>query len=138
MSNADTIPVYKDTRMLGTYRETMRVLNYGYNVVLAPEEPEPFNDVLNEFQDKFIDVARLYYAKYKKIVSFVPVYNSGKLKKVVIGKPIKYDPNINIDEQRKIICDYLKEQITAMAKDLPEHYVVPYDNIPKKLYKKNK
>ena len=138
MSNADTIAVYKDTRMLGTYRETMRVLDEGYNVVLAPEKPEPFNDVVNEFQDKFIDVARLYYAKYKKCVSFVPVYNAGKLKKVVMGKPIKYDPKMNIDEQRKIICDYLKEQITAMAKELPVHYVVPYDNIPKKLYKKNK
>ena len=37
-------------------------------------------------------------------------------------------------EQRKIICDYLKQEITNEALNLPKHKVVPYDNLSKKDY----
>ena len=66
------------------------------------------------------------------------MYNAARIKKIVIGKPIYYDPNINIEEQRKIINDYLKEQITILAKQLPKHRVVPYINVSKRKEKYNK
>ena len=43
-----------------------------------------------------------------------------------------------MDEQRKIINDYLKDEITRIAKELPRHKVVPYLNLKKKDYKWNK
>lgn len=57
---------------------------------------------------------------------------------MVFGKPIKFDPNIEMNEQRKIINDYLKDEITRIAKELPRHKVVPYLNLKKKDYKWNK
>ena len=66
------------------------------------------------------------------------MYNAATLKKVVIGKPIKFNASDKIDNQRKIICDYLKEQITLLAQELPQHTVVPYANISKKDYPKSK
>ena len=138
-NRADTIGVYKeDSRIINTYKNTIRGLSEGANIVIFPECPTEYNDIVNEFQDKFIDVARLYYKKYGKCISFVPMYNAVKLKTVVLGKPIQYNPDVPIEEQRAYICNYIKEEITRMAKELPRHKVVPYLNVNKKEYKFSK
>lgn len=133
-THADTIGVYKDARLRKTFRDTEKALLDGYNVVIFPEKLASFNEIINEFQDKFIDVARHFYRVHGKALYFVPSYNSPALKKVVFGKPILFDPNKDIAEVRAEICDYLKNEITALAKSLPLHRVVPYDNIPKSKY----
>lgn len=131
---ADTLAVYKDSRLLSTFKNSVSALENGKNLVIFPEEPQTYNNVVNEFQDKFIDVAKLYYSRSKKAVSFVPMYVAPALKTVVFGKPIRYDPSLPIAEQRKEICDYLKSEITSLAQSLPRHKVKPYLNLPKKLY----
>jgi len=137
-THADTIGVYKDQRIISTFKKTVEALHKGANIVIFPEDSEPFNEIVNDFQDKFVDVARLYYKMYGKEVYFVPLYNAPNLKKAVLGKPIKFDASKPVNEQRKIICDYLKSEITALAKDLPPHTVVPYNNVKKKLFPKSK
>ena len=136
--NADVIGVYKDARLIHTYRESMDYINEGNNIIIFPENRNEYNEIINEFQDKYIDLAKLYYSKYKICLSFTPMYNAARIKKIVIGKPIYYDPSIIIEEQRKIINDYLKEQITILAKQLPKHRVVPYINVSKRKEKYNK
>jgi 1-acyl-sn-glycerol-3-phosphate acyltransferase len=133
-TRADAIGVYKDHRLLSTFRETDKALERGENVVIFPEQAEDYNEIVNEFQDKFVDVARFYYKKHKIALSFVPMYNAPKLRTVVFGKPIVFQPDANIEEERARICGYLKEQITLLAKELPRHKVVPYKNVSKKLY----
>lgn len=137
-TKADTIAVYKDSRLISTFRNTLRKLNDGAHIVIYPEEPQPYNDIVNEFQDKFVDVARLYYKRTGKALSFVPMYNAPKLKTVVFGKPIVFDPEADIETQREEICTYLKEEITSLAKSLPRHKVVPYLNVGAKNYKYSK
>lgn len=137
-NNADTIGVYKDSRLITTFRNTIKHLKENKNIVIFPEKPEKYNEIVNEFQDKFIDVAKLYYDRYKIAINFVPMYNAAKLKQLVVGKPIKYDPNLDVETQRKVICDYLKQEITNLAKELPVHTVVPYNNVKKKHYPKSK
>jgi hypothetical protein len=56
------------------------------------------------------------------------MYNAARLKKVVFGKPIEFDPNRSIDEMRKIIVEYLKQEITSLAQTLPPHKVVQFSN----------
>lgn len=136
--NADTIGVYKDNRVLSTFKKSVRALEDGSQIILFPECHTPYNNIVNEFQTRFVDVARLYYKESGKQLKFVPMYIAANLKQVVFGKPIEYNCNIVIDEQRTNICEYLKQQITTMAQDLPEHIVVPYANIPKSDYPKNK
>ena len=53
------------------------------------------------------------------------------------GKPVVFDPEAPIAQERRRICGALMDGITAMAVALPEHTVVPYPNIPKKQYPKN-
>jgi len=82
-------------------------------------------------------VAKLYYKKTGEAVSFVPLYIAPKLKQMHFGKPIRFDPNVPMEEQRHRICKYLMEEITSIAVSLPEHTVIPYRNIPKKRYPSN-
>ena len=136
--NADTIGVYKDTRGISTFKNSVQALKDGSHIVIFPECHTGFNEIVNEFQDKFVDLARIFHKDTKKEISFVPMYTAPKIKTVVYGKPTKYDCSVPIEEQRKKIVEYLKNEITTTAKDLPVHTVVPYANISKKKYPKSK
>lgn len=133
-THANVIPVYKDSRYLTTAKKTVQTMGEGYDIVIFPEEHKPFNEIVYEFQQNFVSVAKLYCAKYKKPVYFYPSYVCPSLKKVVIGKPIEYNPDSNFEEEKVRICEYLKKEITEIAYSLPKHTVIPYENIKKKNY----
>ncbi len=131
-NNANTIGVYRDARIVGTFKNTVKRLQEGNHVVIFPEHDVKYNHIIYDFQDKFIDVAKLYYKKTGKEVSFVPLYIAPKLKKMYLGKPIQFCSANPMNEERSRICRYLMDEITEIAISLPEHTVVPYRNIPKK------
>ncbi len=136
-TNADTIAVYKDHRVISTFRDTVKGLCEGANVVIFPENNTKCNNIINDFQDKFVDIARMYHRKTKKALSFVPMYIAPELNKMVLGKPVVFDVDADADSERQRICEFLKGEITSMARSLPPHRVVPYSNIPKKDYPMN-
>lgn len=136
-NNARTVPVYHDRRVLTTFKESLSKLQEGNNIIIFPERDKPFNNIVYDFQEGFVDVAQLYYKRTGKELSFVPLYIAPNLKKMCLGKPIKYSAGEPIAQERRRICDALMENITSIAQSLPEHTVVPYRNIPKKLYPKN-
>lgn len=133
-NNADTIAVYRDNRLVSTFKQTIRSLESGTNVILFPEHREEYNHIVNRFQEHFIDVARLYYKRTGKKLSFVPLYIAPKLRKAYIGNPVVFQPSVPIEEERKRICRYLMDAITDTAVKLPRHIVVPYTNMPKNAY----
>lgn len=134
---ADCLPVYRDERVFATFKGALKGLNDGSDMIIFPEKHEPYNAVINDFHEAFVDLGRLYYKKTGKRLAFVPCYNAPMLRKVVFAKPIYYDPNVDSVEQRKIILNKLKGEITALAKELPTHKIVPYENVRKKKYKLN-
>lgn len=136
-NNARTIGVYHDTRILSTFKNTVRKLQEGKSVVIFPEHDVRHNHIIYDFQDKFIDIAKLYYKKTGKELAFVPMYIAPKLKKICLGEPVYFHAAEPMDSERRRICNYLMEEITAIAEALPEHTVVPYRNIPKKDYPSN-
>ena len=137
-NNAHTIPVYHDTRIITTFRTAIEKLQEGNSMVIFPEHNQRWNNVLYDFQDKFVDLARFYYKKTGVELSFVPMYVAPKLKTTYLGTPIRYCAANSPETERRRICDYLKNEITRMAAELPEHTVVPYRNIRKRDYPKNK
>lgn len=136
-NNARTIGVYHDTRILSTFKNTVKQLQEGKSVVIFPEHDVKHNHIVYDFQDKFIDIAKLYYKKTGKELSFVPMYIAPKLKKLYLGKPVQFSATAPMAAERGRIRTYLMEEITAIAQALPEHTVVPYRNIPKKDYPSN-
>ena len=136
-NHARTIPVYHDARLRSTFRISLEKLQTGASIIIFPEHDVKFNHIVYDFQDKFIDTARMYYQKTGVVLSFVPMYIAPKLGVMQLGKPIRFNPDTPIKGERARICDALKQEITNIACALPEHTVVPYRNIPKKLYPSN-
>ena len=137
-TNADTIAVYRDSRLINTFKQTIQTLEDGTNVIIFPECRQEHNCIINQFQTHFIDIAKLYYKRTGKKLSFVPLYIAPKLRKIYIGKPVVFDADQAVDEERLRICRYLMDTITAIAMNLPRHRVVPYSNIAKHAYPWNK
>lgn len=135
--NARAIAVHRDARFVSTLRNSIGALEQGKSLIIFPEHNVRYNNIIYDFQDRFIDVARHFYKRSKKEVSFVPMYIAPKLKKVYIGKAVRFDGTAPIEDERARIREYLMKEITDMATALPSHTVIPYRNIPKKLYPKN-
>lgn len=136
-NNAKTIPVFRDNRLLTTFKQTISALEEDANVIIFPECYEPHNHIVYQFQDRFIDVAKLYYKRTGKALSFVPLYLAPARKTMYLGKPIVFQPEAPIEAERQRICTYLMDTITQIATDLPKHRVVPYPNLPKRAYPMN-
>lgn len=137
-NHARTIAVYRDMRIMSTFRTSIKYLQEGINLLIFPEKDEKYNNVLYRFQENFIDIAKLYYKKTGRELTFVPVYIAPRMRKLYIGRGTTFEGEKQAEEERKRIAKYLAEEITKMARKLPEHVVVPYRNIPKKYYLTNK
>lgn len=137
-NNARTIAVYRDMRIMSTFRESIKLLKDDGNILIFPEKDEKHNNILYKFQENFINIAKLYYKNTGISLTFVPMYIAPKLKKMYIGKGIQYNSENTIEEERVRISDYLSNEITEIAQNLPLHTVIPYRNIPKKYYLTNK
>ncbi len=136
-TNAHTIAVYHDTRLISTFRDSIEKLQEGNRIVIFPECYDEHNNIVHGFQDKFVDLARFYYKKTGRELDFVPMYLAPRLGTITYGEPIRFRAGSPIAEERSRICAGLQDAITDIAVSLPEHTVVPYPNIPKKQYPKN-
>ena len=136
-THAHTIPVYRDTRVVSTFRESVSRLKEGADLVIFPEKNEPYNGILWQFQEHFADVARLYYRRTGNAVCFVPMYTAPRLKGIYFGEPVRFRPEASDGEERRRISSAMAGAVTALAVSLPRHTVVPYVNIPKRRYPLN-
>lgn len=137
-NNARTVAVYRDNRVLSTFKESVSKLKDGKRIVIFPEHDKAHNRILCDFQEGFVDLAALYYRRTGKELAFVPLYIAPDLKKMYLGDPIPFSGETPIAQERRRICDGMMKAITDMAEGLPEHTVIPYLNIPKRLYPKNR
>jgi len=132
--NANTIGVYRDARIISTFKNTVKRLQEGNRVVIFPECYESYSNIVNRFQENFVDIAKLYYRRTGQRLQFVPMYIAPNLKKMFIEKSIVYDYNHCQEAERTRICSYLMETITEKGRTLPKHRVVPYPNVSKREY----
>ena len=137
LNNAHTIPVYHDTRIMTTMRQSLACLENGMDVVIFPEKHEPYNGILWQFHEHFPGLGRMYHRKTGSPIYFVPMYIAPKLKGIWFGDPVLYDSEAPDDEEKKRIRSLMMNAITDLATSLPQHTVVPYPNIPQSRYPLN-
>ena len=137
-SNAHCIGVYRDMRVMRTMRESIRRLREGARIVIFPEHEVPHNDIVYDFQQSFIDLARLYRHQTGEALSFVPMYVCPALNRVLFGDPVAYDAGAEPEAERARVAEALMDAVTQLALSLPPHRVVPYPNLPKKAYPMSK
>jgi hypothetical protein len=133
-TNAPTIGVYHDARVISTFRESAGALEDGGRVVIFPECYTEHNNIVHEFQERFVDVARFFYRETGKELDFVPMYVAPRRKEIWYGTPVRFRADAPAEAERRRICTELMDAITGIAVSLPEHTVVPYPNIPKRQY----
>lgn len=129
---ADTLPVYRDIRLRDTFKYSLESLEAGYTNIITPETHIEGNGIVNSFLPNFVDIARLYYKKSGKCLKFYPTYLTPVLNKIVVGHPITYNPEADFKQEKERIVTELEHAIYELAMTLPEHKVVPYENLKKK------
>lgn len=136
--NARTVPVYHDSRALTAFKESVRRLERGEQIVIFPEHDEPYDNIVNGFQRSFVDLGRLYYRRTGKRLQFVPMYLSPKLRRWVVGQPLTYDPQNPAAQERERLSQALQAAISDLGRAQPEHTVIPYRKFPGVPYPRNK
>ena len=136
-TNAYTIPVYRDKRIMKTFQISCDKMKENAAVVIFPEEYTEYNNIVHHFQRGFVHVAKYYYRQNGVAIPFVPMYVCPELKKMVFGKPVYYAPDSKIDAEAERICTYLQDSISEIAYNMPRHKVVPYPNVSKRYYPYN-
>lgn len=123
------VPVYhKSSKVFNeTFAKSIDTMENGIDQVIFPERTEnKVNKYVYQFNQGFPMVASTYYEKTGKCMKFYPVYCAQKLRKLVIGEPICYNPEIPIITQRHQICEYLENKVAELGDSLPEHELVIY------------
>ena len=124
---------YRDSRTETVIPQVHKAIPFAQLYQRTGCQFQPFNSIYQLYH-----IAKnKYRMENAKELLFVPSYIAPSLKKMYIGKPIRFCHDAPIKEERRRICDYLMKEITDIACGLPEHTVVPYRNIPKKLYPSN-
>lgn len=136
-TSADTLPVYRDKRVMKTFQLSCDRLKENAAIVIFPEDYIDHNNIVHEFQRGFVHVAKYYYRQNKTAIPFVPMYVCPKLRKLVFGKPVIYSPDNPQAEEAERICNYLQDAISEIAYAMPRHLVVPYPNVSRKNYPYN-
>lgn len=133
-NNAHCIGVYHDSRVMRTLRASLAKLREGAKVVIYPEHEVFRNGVVWEFQEGFVQLARLYAHQAGEALRFVPMYVAPELRTVCFGKPVLLDaaaPNAEAFERVRV---ELMDAVTDLARSLPRHRMVPYPNLPRSRY----
>lgn len=133
-NNARCIGVYRDGRVMGTLRASMERMDAGSSIVIFPEHEVPHNSIVWDFQEGFVNLARMYARRTDAPVCFVPMYVAPALGRVFLGEPVRYDTSAPPEDERRRVCQALMDAITAMAVAQPKHRVVPYPNLPRRAY----
>lgn len=134
------IPTFYNEKLAMTIDWSVETLLEGRDVMVFAESPlkDPDNIYLNFFQNGFARIAPAYYEKTGKVVKFYPAYICKALRKIVVGRPVFFDPEVNFKMQIKDVKQYLRNSIKEIALSLPPHEPVQTDEFERseKVWKK--
>ena len=109
LRGSDCIPVYHDTSVMATLKDSMKYLIDGKLLLLFPEHPAGYDEYEEKIFDGFVSVGRLMYNRKKEIVDFYPSYVDWKKHKIYIGEPVSYNPQADYKEQTVTIPHAMEE-----------------------------
>lgn len=100
LKSAPTIPVYHDARVMTTMRQSMKALKAGKYLVIFPEQPSGFGEHHDWINTGWLNICTMYYRATGKALRLYPVHIDMKGRQFRIAKPIVFDVNRTVEEQK--------------------------------------
>ena len=122
MNGLEAIPVYYDAQVSVTFKKSVDVLMEGKDIVIFPENSQPYTQYDAHFSTGFICFAYQYYKKTGKALAYYPIFACRQARTITIGKPIRYDPEKKLKENVETIGKYLCDNMMEIAKRQMKHY----------------
>lgn len=101
------VPVYHDMRVMTTMRQSLRLLKEGKHLVIFPEQPSGWQSHHMWINTGFLQIAPMYYKATGKALKFYPVHIDYKKHEFQVARPIAFDPERTLEEQKQEIADVL-------------------------------
>ena len=122
MKDIGAIPVYaKSRKIAATIQESLRLIERGRNIlVFAEDSMKPLNEAICEFSTGFIHIAKLYYEKTRKAIQFIPVAVNRKVRRILVGKPIRFDAANPFPREKERLKRELEDSVSALYRELEE------------------
>lgn len=122
----NTITVYRDRRILETFRNSTDALKQGYDIIVFGESTERYSEYVNEIQPGFVGLGRMYYKQTGKRLKFYPVYLNKENRLISVGSPIEFDPDMDGEEFRKKTCTFIRDGIDRLGRSMKPHKIIPF------------
>jgi 1-acyl-sn-glycerol-3-phosphate acyltransferase len=122
MRDIGAIPVYRNSRrMRGTLQGSSSLLERGKSIlVFAEDSTRKINEALCEFCTGFAHLARMYYEKTHKAVSFLPVAINRRARGIRIGAPIRFDASRPFPMERQRLKSELEATVLTLYRELED------------------
>ena len=118
MHATNPVPVYRGRpdRIVETFRQSIKALENGDNLLIFPEKPEAesFSNEVNEFFEGFLYLAKLYYRKRGKHLLFCPVSINPKTDTISVGKMVRFNSDSEFQVESKRIRNHLMAQVAGL------------------------
>jgi len=118
MRDLGAVPVYDRSRKIrDTVSRSLSLLEQGRSILVFPENAAtPVNGLMREFCTGFIHVAKLYYEKTRRAVTFLPVAVNKRVQGIMVGEPIAFDGTTPFHAEKL----RLKRELTSTIERLYE------------------
>ena len=118
MSSTNPIPVFRNDpqRLIGTFRESLSILEKGENILIFPENPraDNFSRHVKEFYEGFLYIAKLYFRKTGRELSFCPVSINPHQRTITVGKSVRFNSKIDFRKESERMRTHMMRQITDL------------------------
>lgn len=130
LNGSACIPIYYDTRVLSTFRDSVKMLQAGKHIVLFPEHSTGYCQYQTEIVTGFVSLGRAFYRRTGKCLSFYPTFEDWKGKVIRVAKPVVYDPALKASDFVKLVKEKVEDFFTTCGGTIPREILPPTDSVP--------
>ncbi|MGC8856642.1 MAG: lysophospholipid acyltransferase family protein [Anaerolineae bacterium] len=111
------IPVWQGEKLHETYRQSVEYLRAGKCLLIFPEDPhQPLDGryKMSPFMKGFTRLGELYYQQMGECLRFYPLSVHAETYRVQVGKPVSFNPNQPLAQERLRLKSVLEASVREM------------------------
>ena len=106
----NTVPgirVYHDMQVLKTFRQSVAALKNGENLIIFPQQPSGYKSHHMWINKGFLQIAPMAWRSLGLALNFYPVHIDHAAHRIIVRKPVRFDPERKLQEQEDAILEVL-------------------------------